>query len=183
MSFLPDNYTLPESSNGYMKFKQGDNVFRILSSAVVGEEAWTKENQPVRWKPGAKMPDGDYKDMPKAFWAFVVWNYASKAIEILEVTQRGVMSFINQQINNPKWGDPKEYDFVVNKKGEGMSTKYTISTNPKEAIPADVLKKVTDKKINLECLFEGTDPFADGKPKKAAAVEGEEPLSIEDIPF
>ena len=45
-TFLPDGYEVPKSSGGgYMKFKQGANKFRILSSPVLGWEYWTESKE------------------------------------------------------------------------------------------------------------------------------------------
>jgi hypothetical protein len=46
--FLPTNYEVPVSDGNYMKLKIGENRFRVLSSAIVGYEYWTKDNKPVR---------------------------------------------------------------------------------------------------------------------------------------
>ena len=47
MSFLPEDYKAPDSSN-YLKFKDGENTIRVLSSAIIGYEYWTENNKPVR---------------------------------------------------------------------------------------------------------------------------------------
>ena len=39
MGFLPKNEREPVTSN-YMRFEKGENVFRVLSSAIVGMEYW-----------------------------------------------------------------------------------------------------------------------------------------------
>ena len=44
MSFLPDDYKVPTETK-YMRFKEGDNRFRILSeSPAMGWEYWTEED-------------------------------------------------------------------------------------------------------------------------------------------
>ena len=44
--FLPENYKSPEGN--YMKLQDGENTFRVLSSAIVGWEYWNRDNKPVR---------------------------------------------------------------------------------------------------------------------------------------
>ena len=48
--FLPSDYKIPTTSK-YMKFKQGENRFRILTSPIIGWEYWVnteKGRKPVR---------------------------------------------------------------------------------------------------------------------------------------
>ena len=84
MSFLPPDYKAPTSSN-YMKLEEGENQFRVLSSAIVGWEWWVIENQKPTPKRAKEMPqtlpqnikvgeDGQ-PQKPKHFWAFVVYNH------------------------------------------------------------------------------------------------------------
>ena len=49
-NFFPtEDYKVPDISN-YMKFVEGENPFRVLSSAIVGYVYFTKDNKPVRSK-------------------------------------------------------------------------------------------------------------------------------------
>lgn len=162
--FLPTNYEIPKTPSGYMRFQEGANTIRILSSAIVGYEYFTKENKPVRQK-------DIFEDMPtdikqggkiKPFWAFIVWNYQLKLIQILELTQKSIMTYIKQAlVDNPKWGDPKMYDITIHKTGEGLDTEYTVAGEPPLEQPSEDIKTAfMDKPINLEKLFSSEDPFA-----------------------
>src|SRR6266568_8756190 len=123
--FLPTGYEVPKSPSNYMRFEDGENTFRVLSSAIVGFEYWNTDKKPVRFK---EAPE----DMPaniqvkngvatkiKPFWAFVVWNYEDKMIQILEITQKTIMVAIKSLVENKKWGSPKGYDITVTRTGEG----------------------------------------------------------------
>lgn len=177
-NFLPEGYTIPEKASGYMRFQQGLNSMRVLSSAVVGYEYFTEDNKVVRSKeyptttPNIK--NGGYV---KAFWAFVVWNYNAKKIQLLEVTQKSIMISIKSLVDNPKWGDPKMYDIGITRTGEGLETEYTVQGEPPIAEPAkEIIEAYNNKQVNLEALFTNDDPFAmPGKPQ--------ETINIEDIPF
>lgn len=77
--FLPSDYSIPKSSNGYMKFKKGTNRFRILSHAITGFEYWNKDNKPVRQKTkfdfipqDIKWNDDGTPSQIRHFWAFVI---------------------------------------------------------------------------------------------------------------
>ena len=169
MSFLNEDYNVPASGSNYMKLEKGDNQFRILSSAIVGWECWTSEivdgkeiKKPNRFRKEDSIPISmiDPNNMPKHFWAMVVYNYQDNKVQILELTQRSVQKEILSLTRNKKWGDPKNYDIIVNRTGEGMETRYTTMPNPPEAISPEIEAKYSAMTINLEALYDGGDPFA-----------------------
>jgi hypothetical protein len=160
-TFLPAKYELPDSKSGYMKFKQGANTFRVLSSAIVGYESWVEEDgkrKPLRWKMGVSIPV-EQGENAKHFWAFNVWNFDEKKVQILEITQKGIMKAIKALTSNEKWGDPKTYNIVVTRTGEGMETEYQVQPEPKEELDKGIQQFYKDLKINLEALFKGENPF------------------------
>ena len=169
MTFLPEGYQAP--AGNYLKFKEGDTTFRILSSAIVGYEYWTKENKPVRSRePFDDTPNGKTDDKGNVrvnhFWAFVAWNYDAQKVQIAQITQSSIKNQIEAYLKNPKWGDPKAYDFVVTRKGQGFSdTEYNVVANPKEDLDAKIEGAYRAKKIDLERLFAGEDPFSNEKEK------------------
>jgi hypothetical protein len=163
-NFLGADYKLPETSN-YMKFKDGDNTFRVLSSAITGWQYWNEAGKPVRRKDNwNKVPDDirtekDGSVRINHFWAFVVWNYDAQKVQILELTQKGIMKYIQSLVKNPKWGDPKKFDIVVNRTGTGFDTEYTCTANPHSEIDKSIIEKYKAMTINLEALYSGSDPF------------------------
>jgi len=166
-NFFPSSeYKMP-STNNYMKFVEGPNPFRVLSHAIVGYEYFTFENKPVRQKENFDSIPSDIKKDGSInhFWAFAVWNYNEQRIQVLELTQKTVMNPMQAYIKNPKWGDPKKYDFVVNRKGSGMETDYSVITEPHSDLDVNILDKAKKMKLNLEAMFVGEDPFAKGEDK------------------
>ena len=94
--FLPEGYEVQKSSDGgYMKLKAGANKFRVLSSAVMGWQYWNEEGKPVRAKDMWNVVPNDAdlnKGWPqKHFWAFVVWNFETKAVEILRLARENLL--------------------------------------------------------------------------------------------
>ena len=176
MTFFDEGYTIPTESN-YMKFVQGENLFRALSSPIVGMEYWItdpedkKKRLPVRKHMGVNIPVSDLEenpkthkvDMPKHFWAFVVYNYQDKRIQILEITQKGIQKDILALTKNPKWGTPKDFDIMVIRTGEGLDTDYSTQAQPKEKLDEGITQLYKDMNINLDLLFSGEDPFAGEK--------------------
>jgi hypothetical protein len=158
--FLPTNYEVPTISN-YMKFKPGDNRFRILGSSITGWLWWIDgENggrKPVRIPMTGKIAGG-VEDV-KHFWAFPVWNYADKKVQILELTQKTIQRSIQALVKNLKWGDPKMYDIVVTKTGDGMETEYNTTPDPKESLEEAIESLYRETTIDLQALYSGNDPF------------------------
>ncbi len=162
--FLPEGYEIPTAQTGYMKFVQGENRFRILDSAIVGNETWLEDDEgnrkPKRWRTtenvtADKLGEGGLKH----FWAFPVWNYAAERIQVLEITQKGIMKAIKALVKDEDWGDPKKYDIVVTREGEGMDTTYQVNPKPHKAIEEGIPVFYKDLEVNLEALFDGDDPF------------------------
>lgn len=164
--FLPTEYKIPKSPSDYMCFEEGLNRIRILSSAVVGWEYFNKENKPVRQKEKFEELPADIKNggKIKPFWAFIVWNYRENRIQILELTQKTVMTAIKSLVDNPKWGDPKMYDIAITRVGTTMAdTEYSTQGEPPIGEPsAEILTAFSTKYVNLEALFLGLDPFQRG---------------------
>lgn len=158
--FLPSGYVQPISGgNNYMKIKQGENKFRILSKPIVGWLDW-QDKKPLRFdfknKPNAIDPTKPVKH----FWAFVVWNYNDKAINILEITQSSIQQAITALTKDDDWGSPFGYDIKIVRTGEKMETTYTVNPVPHKPITDDVKKAYFEKPVILEKLFKGEDPFS-----------------------
>jgi hypothetical protein len=161
-SWLPENYEKPVASGGnYMKLQDGANKLRILSAPILGYEYWTDENKPVRLK---VMPEESPEDMKsegkvKHFWAFVVWNYKEKRMQILELTQVSIQGPITDLVNSEDWGNPQEYDLTITKKGQKLDTEYTVQPSPHKAISSEAVQAYEHAKVDLNALFKGEDPF------------------------
>lgn len=175
---------VPKSNGGgFMKFKDGQNKFRVLSSPVQGYEYWTSDSKPVRSHEYPKTVSADIKkgESIKFFWAFVVWNFATKAVEILEITQRTIIEPMQELIASEEWGSPTGYTLTVTRKGEGLSTEYGVIPSPAQVTPQAVLDAFKAKPIRLEALFDGSNPFEE---KEMPTMEEESTeIAAGDIPF
>jgi len=169
--FPEDDYQIPTTSN-YMKFKEGKNPFRVLSSAVVGYEYWRigsdGKPEPVRSKEAFPCVPNDIQLDEKGnptrinhFWAFIVWNYNDRRVQILQLTQKGIMKYIKSLVDNPKWGLPTGYDIVVTREGTGLDTEYSVIADPHSEIDPEIAQQAKERIINLEKLFIGEDPFSE----------------------
>lgn len=166
-TFLPENYEAPRSGGYYMKIQQGENKIRILSKPIIGWEDWGLDNKPIRFAYDKRPEKAIKSDKPiRHFWAFVVWNYAEEAIQILQVTQAGIRKGIETLCNDADWGAPYFYDIKIIKTGEELKTKYQVNPLPHKAIGENVVQAFKDRPVYLEALFVNEDPFAAHWPKK-----------------
>ena len=174
MGFLPNDYKEPVTSN-YMKLELGDNTVRILGSfqdgsACMGMEYWKQngdKKKPVRYEKGLPVPLNDLEEyddygnlkMPSFFWALPVYNVGAEKVQILQITQKSIRQGIETLTNNPKWGDPKEYNIVITKTKEGGKTSYSVISEPKEKLDAEVFKQYKALNINWTEFMKSEDPF------------------------
>ena len=91
----------------------------------------------------------------KHFWAFVVWNFDTKAVEILQLTQSIIQSALEELIHSEDWGGSRNYSITITRKGEALETEYSVVPSPAKETPADILEMYKAKPINLEALLTG----------------------------
>ena len=163
--FIPENYEVPSESR-YMRFEQGSNKFRILSKPIMGYEFWNEGKDgnrvPLRFKMDEQIPVEklDEPENGKHFWAMVVWNFKHERVQILEITQKGILRTLRGLAQDPEWGSPLKYNITVNRKGESLQTQYDTVPNPPSDAPEVALEQLKQMNINLEALFSGDDPFS-----------------------
>lgn len=161
MNFLPEDYEVPKRSNFYMKLKKDENRFRVLSTPIIGWEDW-KDKKPVRYRNDEKPERSIDPNKPmKHFWAFLVYNYVDREIQILQITQASIMRAI-QSLRNDKedWGEPFYYDIKIVRSGEGMETKYQVNPVSKKPLDQSIIDLFFENPCNLEALYTSEDPFS-----------------------
>lgn len=170
--FLPDGYEAPKAQSGYMSLEQGANKFLILDSAIIGYQYWNQEDKPVRLKEepesvpaDIRVNDKGEKGKVKHFWAFPVWNFEDGRVQILELTQATIQREITALVKNEDWGTPiMTYAITINREGEKLTTKYTVTPSPAKEIPEEVTQawdEVKAKGFDLNRLYENGNPFSD----------------------
>jgi len=164
--FLPKDYNLPKSAGGsYTKFEEGITRLRILSAPLLGWVDWIEEEgkrKPLRYAYD-KMPETptDPEKPIKHFWAFKVWNYKTKEIQIWEITQSGIQGKIKTLVDSEDWGIPTEFDLDVSREGKGFSdTNYEVTPVPPKPLTNEIQSKEKAIKVDLDKLLAGLDPFA-----------------------
>lgn len=159
--FPQSDYKIPVTSDYLNKFPQGDTTFRVLSSAVVGYEYFNQDNKPVRSKePFESTPDIKKDATVRHFWSFVIWNYEAERVQIMEITQKSIMTAIKALVDNKKWNSPLGYDITVTRKGSTMNdTEYSVVPSPHTEVSDAIKAAYAARPVNLEALFTGEDPF------------------------
>lgn len=165
MTFLPDEYEVPQKAGSYMKFMDGVNRLRILNSPILGWEYWKTEadgtRKPVRKRMTDKIITADVEDeeQVKHFWAMPVFNYQEEKVQILEITQKSIQKAIKALAKDKDWGTPLGYDLVVTKTGQKLETEYQVQPKPAKPLDSAITKQYQSMNINLNALYEGEDPF------------------------
>src|SRR5690348_1619226 len=180
-TFLPDGYQTPVTASNYMELAEGLNSLRVLSPAIVGYEWWTEDadgqRKPVRVRTEEEVPEEirtttDRRARARHFWAFVVYNNDAKAVQVLVVKQQTIMGAIEALIRNPKWGDPRDYDLLIEKAKTGTrerDVEYSVLPEPKASVDLGIAELFQQMPIDLEALFAGADPFASASEALAPA--------------
>ena len=160
-AWFGEGYELPVAESSFMQLEDGDNNFRILSKPVMGWEYWTTENKPKRQRENwvevpsdIRIDKGGKQTKIKHFWSFLVYNYGTKSVQSLEITQTTIMKALQALIQNPKWGNPEKYDITINKTGKELLTKYAVVPNPHTALTPEIEKALAETDIKLEDIFE-----------------------------
>jgi len=169
--FLPKNAPeIPTGESLYMKLSEKENRFRVMGSAIVGFELWVN-GKPKRNKQANEFTSEDLenadtnrftnkKKTPQYFWAFPVFNYQTKRVEILEITQITVMRGIDDYLQDEDYGkDPKKYDLVVTRDEPGDRVEYRVKAKPPKEIDEGIAQMYKDTDIDLEALYRSDNPF------------------------
>ena len=75
------------------------------------------------------------------------------------MTQTTILGQFSDLIGNADWGDPRGYDITVVRKGKDFDTEYTVQPSPHKPVHPDIQTAFEEKKLKLEALFDGGDPF------------------------
>jgi hypothetical protein len=170
--FLPKDYETPEIPSHFMELEEGVNTFRVLSSAIVGYKWWVNAGEggrkPMRVRTADDVPEEvknatENRAQAKHFWAFPVYNYVTKSIQVLEIKQQTIMRAIEAFVKNPKWGNSQRYDLVIEKVKTGSrdwDVEYHVIPEPPTKLDAGIAELAKMIPVRLEALYTGDDPFA-----------------------
>ena len=169
-NWLPKDYEPPTQNNIYFKPQPGTSKIRILGdfkhpyTAIMGYLGWQHTidgHTPIRGDMDSyDAVKSETDDNPKHFWALTIWDYADEAVKCWEITQVTIQQALTDLSKNEAWGDPRQYNIAITRKGEKLETSYSIFPEPPISDPPSIaIEKATAAKIDLRELFAGESPF------------------------
>ena len=81
-----------------------------------------------------------------------------KVVMILEITQKQIMTALDQLDDNAKWGGITKHDINIMRGESGGKVVYTVIAEPGE-LNSEVKEKIAKTTVNLKNLFTGENPF------------------------
>jgi len=132
------DYVPPSGGGLYHKFEDGVTyIFRIASDPVVYETHYTDNKT------------GDVNVSTKYAW--VAWNVEAGEAQILQLpvtAYKMVASFAS----DADYGDPKEYNLKITRKGMALDTTYTVIASPKKSTLAEIDKEAPGKVADVDLV-------------------------------
>ena len=169
-TWLPPDYEPPTQNNIYFRPQIGTSKVRILGdfrhahTAIMGYLGWKHTmdgHTPLRGDMDSYTEiKSASDDDPKHFWALTIWDYEDEAVKCWEITQTTIQAALTSLANNEAWGDPRQYNISITRKGEKLETSYGIIAEPPiSEPPPEAIKAAKAAKIDLRELFAGESPF------------------------
>ncbi len=176
-TFLPQGYEAPKTG-GYSELEDGENKFRILANPLPFWIVWTGGN-PTRlpYMVNGQVTDkpakgSGEKDSVKESWGLVVFNYKTKQIEVLEISQATIKKALIAHSSTPSWGHPKNYDINITKTGSGFKTEYAFRADPPTPISDEIAALHAETPVDLsQLLVKDGNPFDVSTPQQASTPE------------
>ena len=168
MSWFTEDYKVP-SKSGYTKFVDGDNKFRFLLPPAMGNELWMG-GKPTRRHLNETFTETEKKSAdinkftgnPKEvqhFWACIVWNYKTNAIEILNITQQDIQRELLALAKKPIWGSLDTFDVNIVRTKLGQQTKYSVQPEPHTPMAKPIKDAIAKINVDMEKYFSGGNPI------------------------
>lgn len=169
------------TSNFLSAPKDGESVeFRVMSECRWGYEVWytevidgEKKNRVARWD-ALTLMDGGFDEPPaeeipencrtkkdgspdvKLFNGMVVYNYGTEKFEIWSFTQQTIHQQFAAANSNPRFGDPRGYDFEWSRVGKEMTdTKHTLTALPPTDLDPEILQEYEEFECDLKAWAQG----------------------------
>ena len=163
----------PPRYNQYLTSKDLNEdglTLRIVDGPVMGYEWFEKgkddKYHPIRVEDAEEIPDEvrkakDFKEKPKRFWTYVVYNYEGDCFQVWKINQATIRDRLQELDEDKNWGNLAEYDITVKKTGRDLNTRYAINPVSKTKLSSEQLKMVNEslKDISLATWLEGKNAF------------------------
>lgn len=98
--------------------------------------------------------------------AVPVFSFDTGSVQVLSITQKGLLRELDAISQNDDYSDLKEWDFTISKKGIGINTEYKILPGPrKKGTQAEIDAAWSDALaagFDISRLIQGGNPFKAG---------------------
>lgn len=161
---------LSDLYEGYLFFAEGDKpdqskpirkrIMRDANGAIPKNARFTLEEmiaQKAKKSTDKKSITGIEEQ--KYFWVFLVYNQLKKRLQVLEISQSGIIKVMQAKMKKADWADPTLYDFEISKAGSGLGTEYMVDASLPKPLPEEVLEELKTLKYSIEAIFEGGYPM------------------------
>jgi len=170
------------ASSGYVATpKDGESVeLRVMSTCRWGYEVWYDYQDDdgqdrrgcARWDaealmengfdepPAEEIPEGcatrkDGSPLIKTYMAMVVWNYKEERFQVWSFTQVSLREQFTKACENPRYGDPRGYDFEWSRTGKELKTVHTLMALPPEPTADEITEAYNDFECDLKAYCMG----------------------------
>jgi hypothetical protein len=170
------------AASGYLATpKDGESVeFRVMSPCRWGYEIWYDYKDDdgqdrrgcARWDakdlmengfsepPAEEIPEGcalrkDGQPLIKTYMAMIVWNYREERFQIWSFTQTSLTEQFTKACENPRYGDPRGYDFEWSRVGKELKTRHTLMALPPAALDEEIKASFEEFECDLQAYCMG----------------------------
>ncbi len=107
--------------------------------------------------------DGTGNEPVKPAMAFFTYSYETSSIQVLQLTQRGIIRELDQLTQMEEYESLEDYDFILSKEGSGITTEYALRIVPqKKTSKPEILKACEELEKaggDIKRLLDGGNPF------------------------
>ena len=107
--------------------------------------------------------DGTGHEPVKAAMAFFIFSYETSSIQVLQLTQKGIIRELDQLTQMEEYQSLEDYDFILSKEGSGITTEYALRIVPlKKGGKAEVhaaAQELEKAGGDIKRLLDGGNPF------------------------
>lgn len=158
-TFFATDYKTPPKNDNYTKLRVGETRLRALGLPIFGYVLW-RDAKRICVKPDAK-EDLNLKpgEEEKYFCTFAAWNYNTNKLEICEITKKTVIDEL-VALNKAK-GSLFDYDVVIQRTGEGNSTRYKVIPMDTKPLEPSIVKKCDATPLYMDAMYVSKHPHQD----------------------
>ena len=110
--------------------------------------------------------EGTAPEAVKFAIAAPVYNYETEAVQILQLSQKSIISELDGISQMEDYANLLEHDFVLGKEGNGLDTKYSLRPVPRKKDSDKIIEAAWTESLeggfDIERLLTGANPFKEG---------------------